>query len=65
MTSWKEIEAEAPELAGRVRAAFVAHRHKLLATLRQDGSPRISGFEATFADGEHDARVAQGAGPAP
>ena len=52
MTSWKEIEAEAPELAGRVRAAFDAHRHKLLATLRQDGSPRISGIEATFADGE-------------
>ena len=52
MTSWKEIEAEAPELAGRVRAAFDAHRHKLLATLRQDGSPRISGIEATFTDGE-------------
>ena len=52
MASWKEFEAEAPELAGRVRAAFDAHRHKLLATLRRDGSPRISGIEATFADGE-------------
>jgi Pyridoxamine 5'-phosphate oxidase len=52
MASWKEIEADAPELAGRARAAFDAHRHKLLATLRKDGSPRISGIEATFADGE-------------
>ena len=52
MASWKEFEAEAPELAGRVRAAFDAHRHKLLASLRRDGSPRISGIETTFADGE-------------
>jgi hypothetical protein len=52
MASWKEIEAAAPELAGRARAAFDAHRHKLLATLRKDGSPRISGVETTFADGE-------------
>src|SRR4029453_5032894 len=52
MASWKEIEAAAPELAGRARAAFDAHKHKLLATLRRDGSPRISGIEATFADGE-------------
>ena len=52
MASWKEIEAAAPELAGRARATFDAHKHKLLATLRRDGSPRISGIEATFADGE-------------
>ena len=52
MASWKEIEAAAPELARRARAAFDAHRHKLLATLRKDGSPRISGIETTFADGE-------------
>jgi Pyridoxamine 5'-phosphate oxidase len=52
MASWEEVEAAAPELAGRARAAFDAHRHKLLATLRLDGSPRISGIEATFADGQ-------------
>ena len=52
MASWREIEAAAPELAGRARAAFDAHKHKLLATLRRDGSPRISGIEAAFADGE-------------
>jgi hypothetical protein len=52
MASWQEVEAAAPELAGAARAVFDAHRHKLLATLRRDGSPRISGIEATFADGE-------------
>lgn len=52
MASWSEIEAAAPELAARARATFDAHRHKVLATLRRDGSPRISGIEASFTDGE-------------
>ena len=52
MASWGEIEAWAPELAARARAAFDAHKHKVLATLRRDGSPRISGIEASFTDGE-------------
>ena len=30
----------------RVRLLFDAHRHKTIATLRADGSPRISGIEA-------------------
>jgi hypothetical protein len=52
MASWQEVTAAAPELAGAVREVLDAHRHKLLATLRRDGSPRISGVEASFADGE-------------
>ncbi|MEA2401520.1 MAG: hypothetical protein QOK00_1923 [Thermoleophilaceae bacterium] len=52
MASWKQIEAEAPELAARARALFDANKHKALATLRRDGSPRISGSEIIFADGE-------------
>jgi Pyridoxamine 5'-phosphate oxidase len=52
MATWEEIEAAAPELAARARATLDAHRHKLLATLRRDGSPRLSGIEATFADGQ-------------
>jgi hypothetical protein len=52
MATWKEIETAAPDLAARARAAFDAHKHKVLATLRRDGSPRISGIEATFTDGE-------------
>src|SRR5918995_5370643 len=52
MATWSEIEAAAPELAGRARAVFDAHKHKILATLRRDGSPRVSGIEANFADGQ-------------
>jgi hypothetical protein len=52
MASWRVIEESAPELAARARAAFDAHRHKVLATLRRDGSPRISGIEASFDNGE-------------
>jgi hypothetical protein len=35
-----------------VRALFDARRHKTIATLRRDGSPRISGIETVFEDGE-------------
>jgi len=52
VASWNEVEAAAPELAARVRATMDAHKHKVLATLRRDGSPRVSGIEATFTDGE-------------
>jgi Pyridoxamine 5'-phosphate oxidase len=52
MATWDEVTAAVPELAGKVRALFDAHRHKTLATLRKDGSPRISGTEANFAGGE-------------
>jgi hypothetical protein len=46
------VEAEAPALAERVRARLDAHTHKTIATLRRDGSPRISGIETEFRDGE-------------
>ena len=52
MTTWRDIEQAAPELAGRVRTLFDAHRHKTIATLRVDGSPRISGIECVFENGE-------------
>ena len=52
MATWAEFEAEAPELALRVRRLFDAGRHKTIATLRADGSPRISGIECEFVDGE-------------
>jgi hypothetical protein len=52
MSSWSEVEAEAPELTARARELFDAHTHKTLATLRRDGSPRISGTEVQFAEGE-------------
>jgi hypothetical protein len=52
MTAWRDVEQAEPEFAQRVRALFDAHRHKTIATLRVDGSPRISGIEAVFEDGE-------------
>src|SRR5215213_4248779 len=50
MASWNDVSLAAPEFAAVVRAIFDAHKHKTLATLRKDGSPRISGIEADFVD---------------
>jgi hypothetical protein len=52
MASWSEFAAAAPDLAKRVQERLDAHRHKTIATLRSDGSPRISGTEAGIVDGE-------------
>ena len=52
MASWSEVEAQAPELTARARELFDAFTHKTMATLRRDGSPRISGTEVVFRDGE-------------
>jgi hypothetical protein len=52
MPSWKEFETAAPGLAAQVRERLDAHTHKTIATLRRDGSPRISGTETAFRDGE-------------
>jgi len=52
MVTWKHVELAEPEFAARVRRLFDTGRHKTIATLRADGSPRISGIECEFADGE-------------
>jgi hypothetical protein len=52
MTAWRDVERAEPGFAQRVRGLFDAHRHKTIATLRADGSPRISGIEATFEGGQ-------------
>ena len=52
VVTWKDVENAEPEFATRVRRLFDAGRHKTIATLRADGSPRISGLECQFADGE-------------
>jgi hypothetical protein len=51
VATWGQFEQAEPEFAGRVRQLFEAGRHKTIATLRADGSPRISGIECEFADG--------------
>jgi hypothetical protein len=50
MPSWSDFQAAAPELAETVRRLLDAHTHKTLATVRRDGSPRISGTETTFVE---------------
>ncbi|HMD44562.1 MAG TPA: pyridoxamine 5'-phosphate oxidase family protein, partial [Acidimicrobiales bacterium] len=46
------IEQAEPAFAGRVRRLLDAGRHKTIATLRADGSPRISGIECEFSNGD-------------
>jgi hypothetical protein len=52
MASWAEVLRAAPELAAAVQGRFDAYGLGLLATLRRDGAPRISGVEPLFAGGE-------------
>jgi len=52
MASWSEIEAAEPAFVARVRERLDAGVHKTIATLRADGSPRISGIETIFAEGD-------------
>ncbi len=52
MASWNEFDEQAPELAAVARRLMDAYTHKVLATLRKDGSPRVSGVETSFRDGE-------------
>ena len=52
MPDWNEVVAAAPELAAAAEARFRATKHHVLATLRRDGSPRVSGTEVDFADGQ-------------
>jgi hypothetical protein len=52
MPSWSTFERSAPELAAAVRHHLEAHTHKTLATIRRDGSPRLSGTESQIVDGE-------------
>ncbi len=48
---WGQIEEQVPEFAERIRLRFESHIHAVMATLRRDGSPRLSGMEAPIRDG--------------
>ena len=52
MATWEDVTTAAPELAKAARELFEAHTHLTIATLRKDGSPRISGIECRFIEGE-------------
>jgi hypothetical protein len=51
MATWEEFEATEPEFAARVKALLTRRKHLTMATLRRDGSPRISGTEIDVGDG--------------
>ncbi|WP_338177182.1 hypothetical protein [Candidatus Dormiibacter inghamiae] len=50
--SWRDLELAEPELASAAGELFRVHKHHVLATLRRNGSPRLSGQEVGFSDGE-------------
>lgn len=45
MVTWQQFADAEPEFAAAVWARFRATKHHVLATLRRDGSPRVSGTE--------------------
>ncbi|MYY06236.1 MULTISPECIES: pyridoxamine 5'-phosphate oxidase family protein [unclassified Streptomyces] len=47
-TSWTDFRAAEPVFADTVRRRFEQYRHHVLATLRTDGSPRLTGLEVDF-----------------
>ncbi|WP_405460403.1 pyridoxamine 5'-phosphate oxidase family protein [Streptomyces sp. NBC_00101] len=50
--NWAAFRAAEPEFAATVERRFRLYRHQVLATVRQDGSPRVSGLETDFRFGE-------------
>jgi len=52
MASFAEIENVEPDLADRVRAILSSTTNAVLGTIRRDGSPRLSGADPYFHDGQ-------------
>jgi hypothetical protein len=52
MANWKTFTHEAPDMAAKVEARWRAHTHHVMATLRADGAPRVSGTEIVVTDDE-------------
>jgi len=50
--NWADFTSAEPGLAKIAEDRFGAFTHHVLATLRADGSPRTSGLEVRFLDGE-------------
>ena len=46
--SWGTFAADAPELAAAVEARLTATKHHVLASVRRDGAPRVSGTEVVL-----------------
>ncbi|HET6810309.1 MAG TPA: pyridoxamine 5'-phosphate oxidase family protein [Acidimicrobiales bacterium] len=52
MASWAQFADAEPEFSARVLELFTNYRHHTMATVRRDGSPRISGTEIALEDGQ-------------
>ncbi|WP_329616870.1 pyridoxamine 5'-phosphate oxidase family protein [Streptomyces brevispora] len=50
--SWADFRTAEPDFADTVRHRFQQYKHHVLATLRKDGSPRVTGLEVEFRLGE-------------
>ncbi|GAA5027379.1 pyridoxamine 5'-phosphate oxidase family protein [Streptomyces siamensis] len=50
--NWATFAAEEPDLARTIEDRFGGFTHHVLATLRKDGSPRTTGLEVRFLNGE-------------
>jgi hypothetical protein len=61
MSTWEEFANAEPEFAERVRQLFSSHKHHTMATLRRDGSPRVSGTEVDFSGGQFSVGMMGGA----
>lgn len=52
MTTWSDFRAAAPDLEARAKAILTSTTNCVLGTVRADGSPRLSGIDPFFVDGE-------------
>jgi hypothetical protein len=52
VASWDDFRRQAPDLADAVQARLTATLHTILGTVRANGSPRLTGLEVHFSDGE-------------
>ncbi|MGW3622360.1 pyridoxamine 5'-phosphate oxidase family protein [Streptomyces sp. NPDC000880] len=51
-STWADFQAAEPAFAESVQKRFQQYKHHVLATLRKDGSPRVTGLEVDFRFGE-------------
>src|SRR4029453_15021107 len=52
MVAWADVVRDSPDFGQRVEEALRRNKHLTMATLRADGSPRISGTELEVSEGE-------------
>ncbi|WP_406403257.1 pyridoxamine 5'-phosphate oxidase family protein [Streptomyces sp. NBC_00879] len=51
-STWADFRTAEPDFAETVQKRFQRYKHHVLATVRKDGSPRVTGLEVDFRFGE-------------